>query len=110
MKDARGWTEKQLLSPEQEQTARRMLAAGARHRDVAQAIGVTYRRLLTRFGDQLADAKVGRGRGGGPRRHADPTPEEIAVEAAGLRRAWGDERWGIDLPNPRPSPGRFGKL
>ena len=107
MKAARGWTEKQLLSPEQEQTARRMLAAGAGHRDVAQAIGVTYRRLLTRFEDQLADVRVGRGRGGGPRRQADPTPEEIAVVAAGLRRAWSDERW-IGLPDPGPRPGRAG--
>lgn len=108
MKAARGWTEKQLLSPEQEQTARRMLADGAGHRDVAQAIGVTYRRLLTRFEDQLADVRVGRGRGGGPRRQADPTPEEIAVVAAGLRRAWGDDRWGIGLPDPGPRPGRAG--
>ncbi len=108
MKAARGWTEKQLLSPEQEQTARRMLAAGAGHRDVAQAIGVTYRRLLTRFEDQLADVRVGRGRGGGPRRQADPTPEEIAVVAAGLRRAWSDHRWGVGLPDPGPRPGRAG--
>ena len=107
MKASHGRTEKQLLSPEQEQTARRMLAAGAGHRDVAQAIGISYRRLLTRFGDQLADAKVGRGRGGGPRRHADPTPEEISVGAAGLRRAWSDERW-IGLPDPGPRPGRAG--
>lgn len=108
MKAGRGWTEKQLLSPDQEREARRMLAAGAGHRDVASAIGVTYRRLLTRFDDQLADAKVGRGRGGGPRRQADPSPEEIAVVAAGLRRAWGDDRWGIDLPAPGPRPGRAG--
>jgi hypothetical protein len=107
VKASHGRTEKQLLSPEQEQTARRMLAAGAGHRDVAQAIGISYRRLLTRFGDQLADAKVGRGRGGGPRRHADPTPEEISVGAAGLRRAWSDERW-IGLPAPGPRPGRAG--
>jgi hypothetical protein len=107
VKAGSGRNEKQLLSPEQEQTARRMLAAGAGHRDVAQAIGVTYRRLLTRFEDQLADVRVGRGRGGGPRRQADPTPEEIAVVAAGLRRAWSDERW-IGLPDPGPRPGRAG--
>jgi hypothetical protein len=70
VKPARGCNEKQLLTPDQEREARRMLADGAGHRDVAQAIGITYRRLLTRFEDQLADAKVGRGRGGGPRRHA----------------------------------------
>jgi hypothetical protein len=84
-----------------------MLAAGAGHRDVAQAIGVTYRRLLTRFEDQLADVRVGRGRGGGPRRPADPSPEEIAVVAAGIRRNWPDERW-IGLPDPGPRPGRAG--
>jgi hypothetical protein len=106
VKPARGCNEKQLLTPDQEREARRMLAAGAGHRDVAQAIGVTYRRLLTRFEDQLADAKVGRGRGGGPRRHADPTPEEIAVVTAGIRRNWSDERWGIGLPaQGRATPG-----
>ena len=50
-KDLKLW-----LSPEQEQLARRLLADGVCHRDVASAVGVTYRRLLTRILDQLAAA------------------------------------------------------
>ncbi len=85
------------LTAEQEQLARRLLADGVCHRDVAYAIGVTYRRLLTRTLDQLADAKVGRGRGGGPRRLVDPTPEEVAAICLEIRAGWTEhqraERW-----------------
>jgi hypothetical protein len=91
-KDLKLW-----LSPEQEQLARRLLADGVCHRDVASAVGVTYRRLLTRILDQLADAKVGRGRGGGPRRLVDPTPAEIAEICQEIRAGWTEdqraERW-----------------
>jgi hypothetical protein len=83
--DAKLW-----LTAEQEQLARRLLADGVCHRDVAYAIGVTYRRLLTRTLDQLADAKVGRGRGGGPRRLVDPTPAEIATICQEIQAGWSD--------------------
>ena len=88
-KDLKLW-----LSPEQEQLARRLLADGVCHRDVASAVGVTYRRLLTRILDQLADAKVGQGRGGGrPRRGlrlVDPTPDEIATICQEIQAGWSD--------------------
>jgi hypothetical protein len=101
---------KRLLSPEQELTIRDMLARGATHADAAAAVGITYRALKTRLADQLRDLRVGQGRGGGARRRAaDPTPAEIAVAAAALRRRWTPDRWGLREPEGLADTGRHGR-
>lgn len=104
-----GGSQKRLLTPEQEATVRRMLAGGASVTEAAAAAGITVRRLRTRQADQLADLRVGRGRGGGPRRWRDPTPEEIAVRCAEIRRGWPPERWGLHEPDSLTDATRHGR-
>lgn len=77
--------------------------------EAAAEIGVTRQMLDTRLRDQLADVRVGRGRR--ERRRppaADPTPEEIRVRCALLRRSWPADRWGIREPDPHDHEGRYG--
>jgi hypothetical protein len=102
-------THKKFLSPEQESLVRRMLAGGASITETAAAAGITVRRLRTRQEDQLADVRVGRGRGGGPRRWRDPTPEEIAAATAQIRRGWPPERWGLHEPDSMTDATRHGR-
>jgi hypothetical protein len=100
---------KRLLTPEQEATVRRMLAGGASITEAAAAAGISVRRLRTRQEDQLADVRVGRGRGGGPRRWRDPTPEEIEAATAEIRRGWPPERWGLREPDSMTDATRHGR-
>jgi len=78
------------LSPEQEAKAREMLLAGFSRDMAAQVIGVSSRLLAARLEDQLADLRVGQGRGK-KTRQPDPTPEEIRERAAAVRRTWSPE-------------------
>jgi hypothetical protein len=106
----RGGSPKRLLTAEQERTVRDMLAGGATHAAAAAAAGISYRRLKTRLDDQLRDLRVGQGRGGGAcRQDRDPTPEEIAVAAAGVRKRWTPDRWGIREPEGLADTGRHGR-
>lgn len=95
-----------MLTRRQEMLARRLLATGATQAQTAAAIGVSYSRLRTRMTDQLADVRVGRGRGGGPNRFEDIPVEEIYARAAALRETWDEEtrreRW-----NPSWKPPNF---
>jgi hypothetical protein len=103
---------KRLLTADQERTIREALAAGASHTEAAAAAGLTYRRLKTRLDDQLRDVRVGRGRGGGRRRPdagRDPTPVEIAVACALLRRRWTPDRWGLHAPDAGNDATRHGR-
>lgn len=97
---------RQLLTRRQEMLVRRLLAAGASQAQAAAAAGVSYSRLRTRMADQLADVRVGRGRGGGPNQFEDLPIEEIYARAAALRETWDDEtraeRW-----NPAWRPANF---
>ncbi len=89
--------QKAWLSPEQESRARKAFAAGMKRDEVARLLGVKVSRLFERLKDQLADIRVGQGRGGGrPKkrsadRRPDPTPEEIAQRAAEVRATWTPE-------------------
>jgi hypothetical protein len=105
-----------LLTPEQEQTVRAALAAGESRDRAAALAGISRRRLDSRLRDQLADVRVGRGRGGGRRFKAQeplpPSREEIRMRSAFVRENWGPERWGVrppDLLGDR-EPGRHGKV
>lgn len=93
---------RQLLSADQERTARELWIAGGSRDEVARAVGVTIDVLQARMADQLKDLPR-RGRGGNRRDpQPDPTPEEIAARAAELRATWTPDRW---LPDPRePDP------
>lgn len=113
----------EMLTPKQEATVRREIAAGATWIEAARAAGVTYERLHWRQKDQLADLRRGRGaREDRPRlrgESTDPSPLEIRYRAALIRKTWTLERWingptdtglrslNIDAPKwkaPRPRP------
>lgn len=107
---------RQPLTPDQEAAVRRALADGATRDQAAAIAGITRRMLDTRLRDQLADVRVGRGRGGGHWQRAGqkrpPTPQEIRWAAALVRESWAPERWGV-----RPAdilgeiePGRHGRF
>lgn len=85
------------LTAAQERKARRLFRSGMTRDDVAEAIGVTSRRLTERLRDQLADVRVGQGGSGLKGRQADPSPEEISAMTAAIRERWDDatraERW-----------------
>ena len=86
------------LTPAQEEAVRRALQAGATRDEAARLVGITRSRLDTRLRDQLRDCRVGQGRRERHRQpQADPTPAEILLRAAAIRRAWPDHRW---LPDP----------
>lgn len=97
-----------LLSRSQEMAVRRLLANGATQGEAAAAVGITRRRLCERLRDQLADVRVGRGRGGGGGRFQDLTVEEIYARAAALRETWTPER-RLEAWNPlwTPADGDF---
>jgi hypothetical protein len=101
---------KRFLSHDQEQIVRDALARGATHAEAAEAAGVSYRRLKTRLYDQLLDLRVGQGRREAPRScRRDPTPEEIAVAAAGVRKKWTPDRWGLHSPDTITDDTRHGR-
>lgn len=90
--------EVEWLTPAQEETVRKALLSGATRDEAAAAIGISRSRLDTRLRDQLSGLRVGRGRRErrrGPQ--PDPTPDEIALRAAAIRRSWPTSRW---LPEP----------
>lgn len=96
------------LTPQQEQTIRQALSAGATRDEAAAAAGITRSRIDTRMRDQLADLRVGRGRRERHRQKggAFPTPEEIRMATAMIRAGWSEERWirgAPDLALPSPS-------
>jgi hypothetical protein len=102
-----GPCQKRLLSPEQEQAARELWAAGGSRDEVARAAGVTVDVIRARLNDQLADLPR-RGRGGNRRPPSpDPSPEEIwgrlVLEA---QARWTDEErekaW-VGSSNGRPT-------
>lgn len=88
-----------LLTRSQEMAVRRLLAAGATQAEAAAAVGVTRRRLCERLRDQLADVRVGRGRGGGGGKFQDLEEAEIYARAAALRETWTPERL-VEAWNP----------
>lgn len=94
-----------LLTRAQEMRVRRLLADGATQAEAAAAVGVTRRRLCERLRDQLADVRVGRGRGGGGGKFQDLEVDEIYARAAALRQTWTPER-RAEAWNPawRPAP------
>jgi len=96
--------ERQLLTPEQAEQARRALMEGATTREAAEALGIPYRRLRERLADQL-NLRVGRGR---RRRGITNTPfprlteDELWLATAEIRRSWTLERWlEADVRQPR---------
>jgi hypothetical protein len=88
---------KRLLTDEQIEVVRRAWTDGLPRDAVAAAAGITVDTLNARRGDQLADLPSrGRGYGGGRSTSGpDPTPDEIRVMCAALRRGWSLERWGL---------------
>lgn len=94
---------------------RAALAAGESRDRAAALAGISRRRLDGRLRDQLADVRVGRGRGGGRRLKAQepapPTPEEIRWAAALVREGWEPARWGVRPPDilGDREPGRHGR-
>lgn len=84
------------LPPAQERAIRRALRGGATRDEAAAAAGITRSLLDTRLRDQLADVRVGRGRGGGRPTEDDGGDWDISVEeiyrrAAALRAEWTPE-------------------
>lgn len=77
--------------------------------EAAAEIGITRQLLDTRLRDQLADVRVGRGRRERRRAMTDPTPEEIRLRAALVRRSWTPDRWGVREPDPLDAEGRYGR-
>jgi hypothetical protein len=106
---------RQPLTPDQEAAVRKALADGATRDQAAAIAGITRRMLDTRLRDQLADVRVGRGRGGGRwqrvGKQTPPTPNEIRMAAALVRQAWTPERWGARTPDllGEMEPGRHGR-
>ena len=97
------------LTPEQEQRLRAALLAGMTRDQAAAAVGLTRQFVDTRLRDQLRDVRVGRGRREKRREPTvDPTPEQIRIRAAMLRRSWSEDRWGIRPPDARDEAGRYG--
>lgn len=99
-----------LLTAIEEKTVRAALAAGCTRDEAARLANISRSLLDTRLraGEQLADVRVGQGRRERRRpRGVDPTPAEIALRAALIRRGWGDDRWGLRSPDPADLEGRY---
>ena len=86
---------------------RAALLAGMTRDEAAASIGITRSMLDTRLRDQLKDLRVGRGRRERPRASIDPTPEEIRLRSALVRRTWTPDRWGIREPDMPDGDGRY---
>lgn len=74
-----------LLTPDQERIVRDAIARGLTQEEAAWLAGISRRLLQTRLVDQLADVRIGRGRGKKRRSDSDPTEEEIAAMTAAIR-------------------------
>lgn len=83
------------------------MAAGSTRDEAARAAGISRSMLEQRLRDQLKDLRVGRGRRERTRAYVDPTPEEIRLRAAMVRRTWTPDRWGIREPDPSDGDGRY---
>jgi hypothetical protein len=83
------------------------MAAGSTRDEAARAAGISRSMLEQRLRDQLKDLRVGRGRRERGRVYVDPTPEEIRLRAAMVRRTWTPDRWGIREPDPNDGDGRY---
>lgn len=106
----RGGSRLLSLTPDQERIVRESIAAGATWAEAAVAAGVPYRRLQSRKEDQLRDLRTGQGkRGGRGKAVRDPTPAEIALSCAALRRRWSLDRWGFHEPDGPMDTGRHGR-
>lgn len=92
-RDGRG-SDRRLLDPEQERAVRAALADGGSWSEAAAAAGISYSILRQRRHDQFGDVAIRRG-AGRKARHADPSPEEIALRAAEVRRRWTEAEWGL---------------
>lgn len=99
--------DREWLTPEQAEQARRALAAGLTTREVAEQLGIPYRRMRERLIDQLG-IRLGRGR---VRRGIPKTPfpvlsdQEIRARCAEIRSRWTPERW-LEAGCYRPGTGR----
>lgn len=76
------------LTPEQERVIRDAIESGETRSEAAFRAGITAQFLETRMRDQLADLRVGQGRGGGCRGVVDPTFEEIRRRRLLVRSRW----------------------
>lgn len=79
-----------LLTDAQVVAVRRAVAEGCNYAQAAFLAGVPYRLLQTRLRDQLADLRVGRGRGSRTGIGCDPTEEEIERLKRLIRERKGD--------------------
>lgn len=74
-----------LLTPDQERIIRDAIARGLTQEEAAWLAGISRRLLQTRLADQLADVRIGQGRGKKRRGEVDPTEEEIEAMKAAIR-------------------------
>lgn len=74
-----------LLTPTQEAIVRDAIARGLTQDEAAWLAGVSRRLLVTRLDDQLADVRIGQGRGKKRRAEVDPTEEEIEAMKVSIR-------------------------
>ena len=79
-----------LLTPDQERIVREAIRDGLTQDQAAFLAGITRRLLVTRLADQLADVRVGQGRGPKRRGDCDPTEAEIERMKRAIRVAKGD--------------------
>lgn len=112
-RNLRRGSDRRLLTEEQAAQARELWPTHTAA-EVAQAIGVGVDLLRARLADQLSDLER-RGRGGRPPNRngpglfepmVDPTPDEIRIRAAEVRKSWGPERF---LPDYVPEDRRYGR-
>jgi hypothetical protein len=89
------------LSREQIDEARRLWVAGATADEIVAAIGISIDTFRARQRDQLHSLPPRDRRANSGRRGVDPTPQEIAVEAATLRASWPEDRFLPDHPTDR---------
>lgn len=80
----------QLLTADQERIVREALVSGSSRDEAAWLAGISRRRLDARLRDQLADVRVGQGRGGGAKKQEPPSPEEIERMCEIIRSRWPD--------------------
>ena len=93
---------KQLLDDDEVATIADLWSRGYPVHAIARSTGITQCRLLARLDDQLLEVCPRRGRGfrgdawkaDADAEELDPSPAEIRLAAAVVRRGWGDDRWG----------------
>jgi hypothetical protein len=106
---------KQLLTDDEVATITDLWARGWPVHAISERTGVAQCRLLARLDDQLATACPRRGRGfhgdawkadADAELELDPSPREIRLAAAVIRRSWPTERWGDVAPPDDARQGR----